>query len=257
MRGQRLADMHEPLLIAHVIDTWPRLYELLDFVVTPAIGDFRTRGEWDFFFAANIPREMLGLKTGRQPGDVDILVVPLKDGRPVGEAAGAVEVKRLALKGPNWTKNVDRYGLRQAEGLLADGFAFAGLLHLIVATEGPPEFHREMGVARITDPVRSTFELVGDEVTDVTGFMAAERQYRRLFARDPHPLLGINCVAVDEIVIDGATAASTSVTPGRLAQPNPKASRQLAKNIELFVEVAQERARLRSADRRRLAEEGK
>ncbi|MBC2664248.1 hypothetical protein H7F51_01810 [Novosphingobium flavum] len=250
--------MPEPALIAHVIDNWPGLYELLDFVVTPAIGDPSERGKWDFFFACNVPREYFGLRPGCQPGDIDVLVVPVRDGKLVAERAAAVEVKRLALKGPNWTKSVDRYGIRQATGLLAAGFPYVGLLHIVVSLDGPEEFHRPITYARIVDPLTGRYEVLGEGQEDLTSFFAAERQYRRLFAQEIDERIGINCVAIAETEKLGEPEwAYTTFTPGRRAIRNPRASKLLIENIQTLTEFWQETSQLRTADQRKLTRRDK
>lgn len=250
-RGRRLVDLPEPDLIAHVIDNWPRLCELLDFVVTPAIGEPGERGEWDYIFACNVPREYFGLLPGHKPGDIDILVLPVRDGNVVAECAAAIEVKRLALKGPNWTKNVDRYGIKQATGLLAAGFPYVGLLHIVVSLKGPEEFHQPITYAQIVDPITQRYEVLGEGMEDFTGFYAAERQYRRLLAQDIDECIGINCVAIAETLQLGEPEwAHTSSTPKRQAIRNPRASKLLIKNIQTLAKIGQRVTQLRSADRR-------
>lgn len=101
-----LLDLPEGQLVRFIVHEAGTLYTFFNFVVEPAIGPPPRRG-WDYLFCAEIPHRDLGLKPG-QPGDIDILIIPKFNGVPRVEFAAAIEVKRLALRGPNWSKNVDR-----------------------------------------------------------------------------------------------------------------------------------------------------
>ncbi len=115
-RGKNIIGLHERDLVYYIVQEASTLYNFFNFVVEPALGP-PPRSGWDYLFFAELPRPYLGLKPGL-PGDIDVLIVPTFEGVPRAEFSAAIEVKRLALRGPNWSKNVDRYGVTQAEGLL-------------------------------------------------------------------------------------------------------------------------------------------
>lgn len=248
-RGKDIIDLSEQHLVRLIVQEASTLYWFLNFVVEPAIGP-PPRDGWDYLFFAEVPRAYLGLRPGL-PGDIDILIVPTFRGVPHPEFSAAVEVKRLALRGPNWAKNVDRYGVSQAEGLLRCGFPFVGILHLIVNAPGPPENWRDLHQYRIIDEYgRAEFEC--EKPVDMTGHLSAERQLGRLLARAPNPLIGLNCIAVTQAPeTEGCSWFAVTDPQTRRASRNPQTHPILLKNVALFASCAQDHAPLRNADARR------
>jgi hypothetical protein len=228
-----LYDLHEKDLVREIVFGSRRLYEFLGFAVTDVHG-LRSEDGWEYLFFGNIPREALGLPRLGQPGDVDLLVVPYR-GRELhlGKAA-AIEVKRLALKGPRWDKNTDRYGIKQAHGLLAAGFPYVGLLHLVVHAAGPSENHKATLKARVVGQ-NDEIEFEGDRIVDMTGWIAAERQMKRLFSQDIDPAVGINCVSLADVSDDDEAGVLVGTPQGRRAKKNPRTSRECLRGIHAFV----------------------
>jgi hypothetical protein len=231
--GTNLYDLHEQDLVREIVFGSRRLYEFLGFAVTDVHG-LRSEDGWEYFFFGNIPRQALGLPRLGQPGDIDLLVVPYR-GRELhlGKAA-AIEVKRLALKGPRWDKNTDRYGIKQAHGLLAAGFPYVGILHLVVHASGPPENHKETLRARVVG-TNDEIAFEGNQVTDMTGWIAAERQMKRLFSRDIDPAIGINCVSLADVSNGDEQGVMVGTPQGRNAQRNPNTTRECLEGIHAFV----------------------
>lgn len=94
----------------------------------------------DVLVGLNVRREMLNLLPGRKPGDIDLLIVPFKNGLLLDRTI-AVEVKivRPTIQKPS--RNVNSMGLHQTLGLLDDGFPFVGLLHVVVPEPLPVQWH--------------------------------------------------------------------------------------------------------------------
>lgn len=245
-----LIDLPEAALIEKLVHDWPTLYDLFNFVVRPALGEPRDRQGWDYTILGNLPRRYFGLSNLGQPGDIDVLIVPVPDGRCHPELCAAIEVKRLALRGPNWEKGTDRYGLSQASGLLRAGFPYVGLMHLVVSLPGPKRNHRPASYGEMLDS-DGRFEIVGDFVHDMTDIDAAERQYRRIFSQNPASELGVNCLSVSECILDGARRAITSMTPGRDAARNPRTNSTLVHNVGVLMEAWKGDFGLRRFDARR------
>ena len=249
-RGKDIIGLPEHRLVRFIVHEASTLYEFFNFVVEPALGPPSRRIDWDYLFFAELPRPYLGLRPGL-PGDIDILIVPTLHGLPRVEYSAAIEVKRLALRGPNWSKNVDRYGVTQAEGLLRCGFPFVGILHLIVNAPGPAENWRNLHQYRIIDEFgRAEFESEGP--VDMTGYFASERQFARLTSRAPDPAIGLNCIALTQTTnAEGKSWFAVTNPETRPALRNPRTHPLLLKNIELFTSCAQNHAPLRNADARR------
>ena len=243
-----LIDLPEAQLVRFLIHEARTLYDFFNFVVEPAIGPMPRSG-WDYLLFAELQRSDLGLRPG-QPGDIDVLIIPKLNGVARVEFAAAIEVKRLALRGPNWAKNVDRYGITQASGLLRCGFSFVGILHLIVHADGPSENWRPVKRARVLDE-EGHIEFVGDDRFDFTGCEAAERQFARLRAQKPDPSIGLNCVSVALGELDGAASLGTSEGVHRFASRNPKTHPLMLEHLQLMVDCVAPLAPLRNADARR------
>jgi hypothetical protein len=248
-RGKDLVGLPERQLVRYVVQEASTLYSFFNFVVEPALGSWPRPG-WDYLFFAELPRPDLGLKPGL-PGEIDILIVPTFEGKPRAEYSAAIEVKRLALRGPNWSKNVDRYGVTQAEGLLRCGFPFVGILHLIVNAPGPAENWRDLHQYRIIDSC-GRVEFEAETPVDMTGYLAAGRQFGRLLTRSPDPVIGLNCVALTQTSAgEGNSWFAVTDPETRPASPNPRTNPMLLRNISLFATCASEFAPLRNADARR------
>ncbi len=248
-RGKDIIGLPEQKLVRLIVQESSTLYWFFNFVVEPALGPPPRKG-WDYLFFAELPRPHLGLRPGL-PGDIDILIVPTFGGVPQAEYCAAIEVKRLALRGPNWAKNVDRYGVTQAEGLLRCGFPFVGILHLIVNAPGPAENWRDLHQYRVIDEYgRAEFEC--ERLVDMTGHLAAERQLARLLTRLPNPAIGLNCIALTQALESEGRSWFALTDPGtRPAAKNPRTHPLLLKNVEAFASYAQNFAPLRNADARR------
>lgn len=259
MRGRsdhkNLIDLAERDLVRFILSEVGTLYEYFNFVVEPALGPPPRKG-WDYIFLAEVDRQWLGLSRQGLPGDVDVLIVPTFEGRPRVDLCCAVEVKRLALRGPNWTKNVDRYGISQAQGLLSDGFPFVGILHLVVADPGPIENRRLLELWRVISE-QGHVERVGSELCDMTGYDAAQRQLFRLASRACAREIGINSVAIVRKHQSGGDVLWTSTRPSgtRYARRNSHQNWDLLYSLESLIAANQRHIFLRPGDARKPATE--
>lgn len=249
-RGKDLLHVPERELVQYLLNESSSLYWYFDFIMEPAVGPIPRSG-WDYLLFAEIPRADLGLKPG-QPGDIDVLIIPTLDGKPRPDLGAAIEVKRLALKGPNWQKNVDRYGISQANGLLKAGFPYVGILHLIVNAPGPTENWKNLHEYKVvgnTDHI----EFVRELNVDMTGPKSAERQLKRLLSQNPHPAIGLNCVAISQMAHEDGEPSWLSVTDPerRNALRNPYAHPIMIANLAALAEDMLPYMERRPADVRR------
>jgi hypothetical protein len=250
IRGTDLVDVPERELVRYILNEVSSLYNYFNFVVEPSIGPI-PRPDWDFIFLAEVPRVWLGLAPRGQPGDIDVIIVPTWKGVPRPDLSCAVEVKRLALRGPNWTKNVDRYGATQAVGLLRAGFPFVGILHLVVNRPGPEIYHQTLLQARIIDDMDHV-EFIGERLVDMTGYYAAERQLQRMIDHPMPECIGLNAVALTHRPNGaGEIIYGNAWTDYRKAIRNPRANPLLAENIGHLLREYSSELEMRPADRRK------
>lgn len=232
--NKQLYDMTEDELVREILFGSTRLYEFFGFVMTDVHG-LKAEDGWEYVFFGNIPRTDLGLSRLGQPGDIDLLVIPHQGNKfHLGKAA-AIEIKRLALKAPRWNKSTDRLGITQANGLLAAGFPYVGILHLIVHDRGPDENHAPMLAARVLDQ-EGRMSVEGSSITDMTGYISSERQLGRLLAHNPDPVIGLNCVSLCDVDRPTNRGVMIGMPNGRPAKRNPNASRTCVRQISAFMD---------------------
>lgn len=228
-----LFEMTEQELVREILFGSSRLYEFFGFAMTDVHG-LRAEDGWNYLFFGNLLRMDIGLSRLGQPGDIDVLIIPHRDGKLHIDKTAAIEVKRLSLRSPRWDKSTDRLGITQANGLLEAGFPYVGLLHLIVHAEGPVQNHRSMLTARVLDADgRISFE--GEHTSDMTGTISCERQLGRLLAHNPDRSIGLNCVSLSDIELLGERGVRIGMPRGRTALKNPKSSQDCLLNIARFV----------------------
>lgn len=221
-----LIDMPERKLVRTIL-RHAHLYQFFDFAVSEALGSHRQG--WEYIFVTETRREWLGLESGRQPGDVDVLIYPVRDRKVHLDKVAAIEVKRLALRHGKLGRNVDRYGITQANGLLRDGFPYAGILHIAVVEPGLEEHRREL--LRFLAVKDDAMEPMGAHLSDVTGMLAAEKQMGRLVSQGAAGLIGLQTVAIQ--LGDGAKNPPLSIFPGtgRPCLRNPDMSDNLQRRL--------------------------
>lgn len=228
-----LYNMTEQELVREILFGSSRLYEFFGFVMTDVHG-LKSKDGWNYVFFGNLLRTDLGLPRLGQPGDIDVLIIPHRDGLLHIDKTAAIEVKRLSLKGPQWDKSTDRLGITQAKGLLDAGFPYVGILHLVVHAEGPDQNHRSMLAARVLDADgRISFE--GDHTSDMTGTISCERQLGRLLTQHPDQSIGLNCVSLSDVQLLGERGVRIGMPHGRTARRNPRTRRECLQKVSRFV----------------------
>lgn len=228
-----LIDLPEPSLVHFVLEKLERTYDAFGFLFDDV---FRyDRKGWQYLFLAGVPRSMLGLDPRLQPGDIDVLIVPSRDGVIATEFIAGVEVKRLPLRNGVLGKNVDRYGVTQAKGLMRDGFPLVGILHIVVNEAGPPEHIREVEMWKVVNSESQEIEFSHKQLVDMTGSMAADLQIDRLTSRDIGEYMGFNAIALQRL---SHTKLGFQPFPsyGRMARLNPNPSLKLLSAIRALAD---------------------
>ena len=83
----------------------------------------------------------LGLDADGKPGDIDYLVLPLDNSKPLVDRTIAIEAKIVRPTIENPERNANSFGREQIFGLLKDGFPFVGLLHIVVPEPLSKDLH--------------------------------------------------------------------------------------------------------------------
>ncbi|MDQ0464209.1 hypothetical protein QO010_001990 [Caulobacter ginsengisoli] len=129
----------------------------------PLFGEVYRQLEWAFF--RQMPQKsglLLGLVVptnqivpgATNPGDIDLLIIPYEEDELVLERTMAIEIKVIRASYLRQGKSPNEFGFTQGQALLALGFPYAGVAHLIVADESPAEAWREVGQYRVAQEDR-------------------------------------------------------------------------------------------------------
>jgi hypothetical protein len=85
------------------------------------------------------------------PGDIDVLVIPYEQRQLVLSHVLVIEIKIIRATFLRQSKSPNQFGFSQANALLAAGFPYAAVGHLIVSDRSPQDAWREVGITTILD----------------------------------------------------------------------------------------------------------
>lgn len=149
----------------------------------------------DVLVAINVPREDLGFPSGRKPGDIDLLIVPLR-GSPMPDRTIEIEAKVVRPTIAMPSRNVNSMGRQQALGLLEDGFPFVGLLHIAIPEPLPEEQHLRLLLCYNELDGAGELKETGEYVSfDPFPLVSARRQEGRLKALDLPAQIAFKAIA--------------------------------------------------------------
>jgi hypothetical protein len=113
---------------------------------------FRQRNPGDgVYLSLQVPITALGLPAVSRPGDIDLLIIPHKQGIPQPLETIAVESKVCRPTQSRPGKSPNSCGLAQSNALIGIGFAWVALLHFIQSEPSPPSRYVDGEMARIID----------------------------------------------------------------------------------------------------------
>ncbi len=124
------------------------------------------------------------------PGDIDLLILPYEGNELVLSKAMAVELKVIRASFLKQGKSPNSFGFTQAGGLMALGFPYVAVAHLITSDDSPPRYWRETLVTTVLDQTGRVDTPVGF-TTDMLPADLIDRGFRRLLSRSPHDCIGL------------------------------------------------------------------
>jgi hypothetical protein len=235
--------MSEPEIVREIFEQLDNYGWFFNFMIAPSRAGIPKPRE--HFGLTCMPREAFGLPPHRQPGDIDILFVPILEDRIFAEAASAIEVKVLKLPAHKRHKDTARSGRAQALGLLRDGFPYVGILHIVVPEPSPSSRWRPLTIARVLDDFGNVEIIAENQLSDPIVGDSAIRQLGRLDKLVEGSCVGVNAVALS-IDIDGRTITGNSTLGrGAHARKNPNVSRSLIQRIDELVREVKRRGNVR------------
>src|ERR1700733_7082716 len=101
-------------LIQRVIRSGMNLFDIFGFVNAPATN-WQTRG-LNYLFLLNIDRQSIGFQDSAKPGDIDIIIVPVRGELALLDSTSALEVKIVRIPVSKRHKDATTSGYAQAKG---------------------------------------------------------------------------------------------------------------------------------------------
>ena len=128
--------------------------------------------------------------TLKNPGDVDVLVIPFEGDELILSQTLAIEIKIIRASFVKQGVSPNEFGFSQAKGLLEAGFPYAAVGHLIVSDRSPESAYRELGMATILDSQSGLCSPMKMVKHDCLPFDLLERAHGRLKKLCTDDLLG-------------------------------------------------------------------
>jgi hypothetical protein len=142
------------------------------------------------YLSIQIPTAALGLPCDTKPGDIDLLIIPHKQGVPQPSDAIAVESKVCRPTQSNPGKSPNSFGLAQSKGLVSIGFPWVALLHFIQSEPSPCNQYVDGEMIRVID-VHGRAEMLGPTKFDWFPYASVDRHLSRLQHQPIHPTVGL------------------------------------------------------------------
>ena len=227
-------EIREADLIPRILEELSNYYHFFGFVIDPAL-EWPRQG-WNYQILTCIPRAMLELSEHGKPGDIDVLILPIKDGNIYPLLAMAIEVKFIKVPLHKRWKDANSSGVEQAKGLLHDGFPFVGILHVLIAEPSDEKDWGKISTFIVTDRERQAGEKLDDNVDfDPILMDAVARQFGRMEKDVSGTLIGANAIHL-WLSQDGRRIDGHSINRFILAQRNKNISERLMLGIKDFYE---------------------
>ena len=123
------------------------------------------------------------------PGDIDVLVIPYEGNELVLSYALAIEIKIVRASYARQGKSPNEFGFSQAQAMLAAGFPYVAVGHLIVSDESPQHAWREAAMTKLVDD-DGTCGPIETVLHDMLPWDLLSRAHGRLARNCPDPVLG-------------------------------------------------------------------
>lgn len=124
------------------------------------------------------------------PGDVDVLIIPYEGDELVLSRALAVEIKVIRASFAKQGKSPNEFGFSQARAMLAAGFPYVAIGHLIISDESPRYAWREAMMTTVLDVDEGTCGPIAAVLQDMLPWDLLTRSSGRLTKICLDPALG-------------------------------------------------------------------
>lgn len=124
------------------------------------------------------------------PGDIDLLIVPYEGDELVVSMTLAVELKVIRATFARQGRSPNEFGFSQGAALLAHGFPYVAVGHLIVSDTSPESHWREMQKVVVLDADSGRVSEPEDILVDMMPSDLLARSHGRMLANCSHQSLG-------------------------------------------------------------------
>lgn len=125
------------------------------------------------------------------PGDIDLLVIPYDDDQLLVSETLAIEVKVVRAKYSKQGKAPNEFGFSQAKAILAAGFPYSAVAHLIVSDNSPVSAWEGLMAAKVLDVETGRLRIFESIRVDTMPSNLISRSFGRLQANCTHKSLGL------------------------------------------------------------------
>lgn len=165
----------ELLIVRFMLDR--KLFGLAYCELQPDYFDDMPRGSG--VFVSPLVRTEDIVSDARNPGDIDVLVIPYENRELVLDRVLAIEVKAVRAKFSQPGKSPNQFGFSQASSLLDLGFPYVAVAHLIISDISPEEHWHEMLSAKVLNN-GGLVKMLGPAKIDPLPEILIERSFGRL-----------------------------------------------------------------------------
>jgi len=174
----------------------------------------------------------------RNPGDIDLLIIPYEGNELILSRVMAVEVKIIRASFERQGKSPNEMGFSQAGELMKAGFPYVAVAHLIVSDQSPEHAWETMGQTRVLND-EGLCEPVASVLIDTLPKRLLERGIGRLRSTRTKPEIGLAAVflgATDDEVTNVDPRGGMWFPSGSAAGPNPEVRPEAKKAVAGYFE---------------------
>ncbi len=182
-------------------------YALFSNVVCDPFGIEDYHKNEGFLLGFEVDRSEIGLKTNRKPGDIDILIIPVREGKIYVSRACAIEVKVVRPTRRKPSKSPNSFGIKQVNGLVQDGFPIVGLIHICMTEPSNEDEKIDIRVIDENDHESLIHEFSSDIESnrskskrfDPFPSYASENQFKKLLSFDLPKYVGLKTISINTL----------------------------------------------------------
>lgn len=174
-----------------------------------------------------------------RPGDIDLLVIPYERDELLLDHALGLEIKAVRASFTKQGKSPNEFGFSQADDLLALGFPYVGVAHLMTSDPGPTSSWVERSVCEVLDEHDRVGEFSEVSCDWLPAFLI-DRCHGRQIASCRATEVGLVSAYIEKKDLSDRPSGYW-IPSGRRALKNPRSNPQLIDRIGAYFRANSER----------------